>query len=76
MGAKIIKALLLLLLFFLSAIIDFADASDLVRVGLTDNKFQNILRQEVKDAYDKLSSVEQAKSVEVYSMQKTIVWLF
>lgn len=41
-----------------------------------DNREKDILRQEVKDAYDKLSSVEQAKSVEVYSMQKTIVWLY
>ena len=40
-----------------------------------DSREKEILRQEVKNAYDKLSSVEQEKSVEVDSMHRTIVWL-
>lgn len=43
MVSKVIKLLLLFLL-----LISPAFADDLVRVGITDNKFQNVLRQEVK----------------------------
>lgn len=49
MGAKIGRLLLsfLILIFCLVAYSPIAYADDIVRVGLTDNKFQNVLKQEV-----------------------------
>ena len=50
MGSKITKILLLsalLLMFALPQVIAETVRSDIVRVGLTDNKFQNVLKQEV-----------------------------
>lgn len=50
MGSKIGKILFLLffLLFFVVSEAQASEISDLVRVGITDNKFQNVLRQDVK----------------------------
>ena len=49
MGSKIVKAFLLCFLLFISSISIFAnEVSELVRVGITDNNFQNILKQEVR----------------------------
>ena len=49
MGSKIIKILLISFLLIFSHSLIFAnEAIDLVRVGITDNKFQNVLKQEVK----------------------------
>ena len=48
MGSKIVKTLLFcFLLLFSSFSVLAEEVTDLVRVGITDNKFQNILRQEV-----------------------------
>ena len=49
MGAKIEKLLLLLFLFICSVVmpVSASEVTDFVRVGITDNKFQNILKQEV-----------------------------
>lgn len=41
-----------------------------------DNREKEMLKLEVKEAHDKLSSVERSHSVDVDSMQKTIVWLY
>ena len=50
MGIKIEKILLVLFLVLFSANLPTlaAEVGDIVRVGITDNKFQNVLRQEVK----------------------------
>ena len=49
MGSKIVKAFLLCFLLFISSISIFAnEVSELVRVGITDNNFQNVLKQEVR----------------------------
>ena len=50
MGIKIGKILLVLflILFSVSLRAGASDVGDLVRVGITDNQFQNVLRQEVK----------------------------
>lgn len=48
MGIKIGKLLLALIFLFMLAIpINAAEVNDVVRVGLTDNKFQNVLKQTV-----------------------------
>ena len=48
MGVKIGKFILsVLLLLILSCPIQAAEINDVVRVGLTDNKFQNVLKQEI-----------------------------
>lgn len=49
MGSKIVRILLIsfLLLFSRFSVIA-SEVTDLVRVGITDNKFQNVLRQEVR----------------------------
>ena len=51
MGVKvrtIFKSLFLVFVFVFLVLPSFAqDASDLVRVGITDNNFQNVLRQDV-----------------------------
>lgn len=47
MGIKIVKTLLVsFLLLFLNISVLANEVSDLVRVGITDNKFQNVLKQE------------------------------
>ena len=49
MGIKIVKTLLISFLLLFSTFSVFAEeVSDLVRVGITDNKFQNVLKQEVR----------------------------
>lgn len=49
MGSKIVKTLLISFLLLFSTFSVLAEeVSDLVRVGITDNKFQNVLRQDVK----------------------------
>ncbi len=50
MGVKINKFWLVLVLstlLFVSGMVSASPVSDIVRVGLTDNKFQNVLKQEV-----------------------------
>ena len=49
MGSKIVKILLITFLLIFTNISSFAqEITDIVRVGITDNKFQNVLKQEVK----------------------------
>ena len=49
MGSKIVKTLLVSFLLLFSTFSVFAnEVTDIVRVGITDNKFQNVLRQEVR----------------------------
>lgn len=49
MGSKIIKTLLVsFLLLFSSFPVIASEITDLVRVGITDNKFQNVLKQDIK----------------------------
>ena len=48
MGSKIVKTLLVsFLLLFSSFPVIASEVTDLVRVGITDNNFQNVLRQDV-----------------------------
>lgn len=47
MGNKIIRILFSLCFGLLLVIPSYAESSDLVRVGITDNKFQNVLKQEI-----------------------------
>ena len=48
MGSKIIKTILLFFLLFVTNFsMPVAEATDIVRVGITDNNFQNVLRQEI-----------------------------
>lgn len=46
MGSKIVKLIIFLLM--LCTPVFATEVTDLVRVGITDNKFQNVLKQEVK----------------------------
>ena len=47
MGIKIVKILFLLGLAFFNIVPAFSESNDVVRVGITDNKFQNVLKQEI-----------------------------
>ena len=49
MGIKIVKSLLIcFLLIFINNSIYASEITDYVRVGITDNKFQNVLKQDIK----------------------------